>query len=253
VLALLLAVQFTVDETDPPFRLSIPAGYAIAQEKTARHAFRKQEIGLSLAILPGPLPATTIVDAPDLRSFKILPPGATYRVVRERWRDVDIDVSETRYDLLGAQTLVLVAAVPLLPRAISIRLHGPVVREEEMRTDLRRVLTTLEGRAGRMSSPLPELLAVTFVTGGVALLLLVAGGLARLFRLPLAEVTRITLLYSTAALFVLSGTCGVLVLPWVAAGAFPLGAATAILAVSRTVRVVRSRADSLTAGSSARP
>ena len=175
----------------------------------------------------------------------MLPPGATYRVVSERWRDVDIDVSETRYDLLGTETLVLVAVIPLVPKAISIRLHGPVSGEAEMRADLRRVLASLEGIAGRMPAQPLELLAVTFVTGGVALTLLLAYGIMYLLRWRrdplLAEVPRTTLLYSIAVLFLISGTCGVVAIPWMGAGTLPLGLFVAVLAVRRSVRLGRKR------------
>jgi hypothetical protein len=85
----------------------------------------------------------TIGQGDDLGAFLASRPDIT--LLKESWKGYNIDVFRVPQDVQGAEVLTLNAQIPLLPRAIQVKIMGLVEREEELRQDLRAVLNGIDG------------------------------------------------------------------------------------------------------------
>lgn len=173
-----VAVQ-VVEGQDPPFRLALPRGYELVQEKEPARFYLKETRGERLVLtvqrLDGEISPGAAASDPAFwtREFQAVNPAAadvSSRIELVPWRGHEIECVEFRFARDGVSYAALSALVPTISKALRVEVLGPRVLEGQVREDLLDVLSRLEGmpswitpRQTRLmrQAPLPALAAIS--------------------------------------------------------------------------------------------
>ncbi|GEM_PF-2445207 len=149
VFALYMMGRIAKHGTQPRFTVSLPAAFldfpAGMQAPDVLHSYIKgdpadyvPDIICLIESLGGP-----INKADDFRSAAASHPNVSY--LKEDWKGHRIDVFRIEGNEEGLRVLTFNAQVPLLPKAIQVKLVGLMEREEELRQDLHTILAGIDG------------------------------------------------------------------------------------------------------------
>jgi hypothetical protein len=155
--ALLLALTQSsqVNNKEFEFGFRVPPGYKeVSPLPPGIHYGWRREMGDGtgdvLALTVEILPAAIGRDAADPKATRELvlkrQPDAVFDVHGLPWRDFELLVLETEVPIKGGKGLTMVAQVPTSPRALQVRVVGPLARKEVLAADLHAVLQSVTGK-----------------------------------------------------------------------------------------------------------
>jgi hypothetical protein len=208
-----------IQNSDPQFRMTVPAGYRAAEGRpgTSAYAFQRidgKPIAITVEILKGRIDPGDLNEAEMEAARKQLPAGAKFRVSKESWGPHQIDVMESRFTAQGVEAFALGVQFPILPRAVQVTIGGQQSFEAQMRDDLRQILRTFHGTTHWLT---PSQRSWAGSSGGCAILswlLLIIYGITYAIRWRGGDVVsqwrfRVIYLTGTVAMFSLSIVAGV--------------------------------------------
>lgn len=177
-----------IEQSTPPFRIRIPAGYDHKVEELPENglfAFRRPEPvegtyypAVSVVTLGG-LIGSEPTSAETLEAMrKRMMPGARIEARRDLWAGRPINVIELYWVQEGRLMMSLAAQVPLKPSAVQVNLFAPLSYEASLRRDLRSMLDSLEGESN-VSTRAQVFLGWAAVVAGVGAVLILAAVLMR--------------------------------------------------------------------------
>jgi hypothetical protein len=141
----------TVSHPQLGFSMSAPEGFVPTPERVQGkviYAFDRPPVDqqkASVAILVSRLGGTIPHKRLDPKAVAAKNPLVT--VTTEQWKGFDIDVFRVPEEVEGIRLVTFNAQVPLKREAIQVAVVGEADREEEVRSNLRSVLASLEGES----------------------------------------------------------------------------------------------------------
>jgi hypothetical protein len=151
----LLTAGETVSDPALGFQLAIPDGFVRDPDRLKGdviHAFQrppqgKDSIGTFILVrrLGG------VIDREKIRPEEVAAKNPQITFVPEKWKEFEIEVFRVPEQMGELRALTFNAQVPLKPAAIQLTVIGEVDREDELRSVLRSLLSTLDGQSNWLS------------------------------------------------------------------------------------------------------